>query len=160
MPGSPLRVDYTDGVDQIHGTDINQWTGRINEHSDLLAAIPADIILVQIGNTPRSVGTGDFSTGFYVGRGFAATKITYQFDTADNSGNTSVQLNRNGSLVTSSNIVVSSANQADSTGTDAARTAVISQTFIVGDRIGLSVTATGGAPIGKGLRAWIVGTWS
>lgn len=119
----------------------------------------SDFILVQVGNVARAVGSGDFAVGHYVGRAFTVTKVVYQFDTADASGNTTVELRRNGSQVASSNVTVSAANQADGTGTDSARTATISQSFSVGDRINLQITAVGTTP-GKGLRAWIVGTWN
>lgn len=121
--------------------------------------IPADFMLVQVGNTARATGSGDFAVGHYVGRAFTATKVVYQFDTADASGSTTVELRCNGSQVTSSSVAVSAANQADGTGTDAARTVTISQSFSVGDRINLQITAVGTTP-GKGLRAWIVGTWN
>lgn len=122
-------------------------------------AIPADFMLVQVGNTARATGTGDFAVGHYVGRAFTATKVVYQFDTADASGSTAVELRRNGSQVTSSNLTVTAANQADGTGTDSARAATISQSFSVGDRINLQITSVGTTP-GKGLRAWVVGTWN
>jgi len=120
---------------------------------------PSDTLIVQVGNTTRSVGYGDFATGFYVGRAFTATKVVYQFDTADGSGSTAVQLRRNGTLVTSSNLTVSAANQADGTSTDAARSATISQSFAIGDRMALYISSIGSTP-GKGLRAWIVGTYN
>lgn len=123
-------------------------------------AIPSDFMPVQFGpNTLRAAGTGDFPTGFYVGRAFTATSITYQFDVADGSGSTVVNLFHNGSSVAAAALTVSAANQADSTGTDAARTATFSQAYAVGDRIALNVVSVGGTP-GKGLRAWILGTWT
>lgn len=122
--------------------------------------VPADMILVHTsGLTTRATGYGAFPVGFYVGRAFTATKIIYQFDTADASGSTSAELRRNGSTVTSSNLTISAANQADGTGTDSARTATISQSFSVGDRMALYISATGTTP-GAGLRAWIIGTWN
>lgn len=121
-------------------------------------AIPADFVIVQSGAT-RATGSGDFTVGFYVGRAFTATKVVYQFETADASGSTTVELRRNGTQVTSSSVAVTAANQADSTGTDAARTVTISQSFAVGDRINLQITGIGTTP-GKGLKAWIVGTWN
>lgn len=121
-------------------------------------AIPADFVLVQ-SNSTRAVGMGDFTVGFYVGRAFTATKVIYQFETADASGSTTVELRRNGTQVTSSSVAVTAANQADGTGTDAARTVTVSQSFSVGDRINLQITAIGTTP-GKGLKAWVVGTWN
>lgn len=120
---------------------------------------PADFILVQVGNVARAVGSGDFAVGHRVGRAFTATSVIYQFDTADASGSTTVELRRNGTQVTSSSVAVTAANQADGTGTDAARTVTISQAFAAGDRINLQITAVGTTP-GTGLRAWIVGTWN
>lgn len=149
---------YTSG-----GTDVAIADGGTGASTAAAAltnlAIPADFMIVQTGNIARATGTGDFTVGHYVGRAFTATKVIYQFDTADASGNTSVELRRNGSQVTSSNLTVSAANQADGTGTDSARTATISQSFAVGDRINLQITAVGTTP-GKGLRAWILGTWN
>jgi len=123
-------------------------------------ALPSDFILVQFGpSTARAAGTGDFPTAFYVGRAFTATSIVYQFDTADASGSTTVLVQRNGSTVTGSSLTVASTDQADGTATDAARTAAINQSFAVGDRINLDITAVGTTP-GNGLRAWILGTWN
>lgn len=121
---------------------------------------PSDFILVQFGgNTTRAVGTGDFATAFYVGRAFTATSITYQFDTADSSGSTTVNLSLNGSAISATSTAVTAANQADGTSTDAARTKTFSQSFSIGSRINLAITATGTSP-GRGLRAWIVGRWN
>lgn len=122
--------------------------------------VPSDFILVQFGgNTTRSTGTGDFTVAFYVGRAFTATSVVYQFDTADASGSTTVLLQRNGSTVSGSSTSITAANQADGTGTDSARTAAVSQSFSVGDRINLSISSVGTTP-GKGLRAWVLGTWN
>lgn len=120
-------------------------------------SIPCDFVF-QAQTGVRATGAGDFEVGIYVGRAFTATSVTYQFDTADASGNTSVEVRRNGSQVTSSNLTVSAANQADGTSTDSARTASFSQSFAVGDRLGIQCTAVGTTP-GEGLRAYIFGTW-
>jgi hypothetical protein len=127
--------------------------------ANITVPVPADFLLVQVGNAARAVGSGDFAVGHYVGRAFTATKVVYQFDTADASGSTTVELRRNGTQVTSSSVAVTAANQADGTGTDAARTVTISQSFSAGDRINLQITAVGTTP-GNGLRAWVVGTWN
>lgn len=122
--------------------------------------VPSDFMLVQFGqNTPRNVGYGDFTQGFYVGRAFTATSITYQFDVVDTSGSSTVNLYRNGAAIAATTMTITAANQADGTGTDAARTASFSQSFSVGDRIALYVSAAATTP-GSGLRAWIVGTWN
>lgn len=150
--------DPNDPDNVVNAALLNALGVEINALEATVATLStfADLFLVQVGNIARAVGTGDFTTGFYVGRAFTATKIVYQFDTVDGSGSTTVQLNRNGSLVSSSNITVSAANQVDSTGTDAARSATINQAFSTGDRIGLSITAIPGTP-GKGLRAYVQG---
>jgi hypothetical protein len=123
-------------------------------------AIPSDFIVVQFGPaTVRAAGTGDFPTGFYVGRAFTATSITYQFDVADGSGSTVVNLLHNGTSVSAAAATVSAANQADGSGTDSARTATFSQSYAIGDRIALSIVSVGGTP-GNGLRAWVTGTWN
>lgn len=121
-------------------------------------AIPCDFVMIAQTGT-RVTGIGDLAVAQYVGRAFTLTKVIYQFDTADASGNTSVETRRNGSQVTSSNLTVSAANQADGTSTDAARTATISQSFAVGDRITPWITAVGTTP-GKGVRAYYFGTWN
>ena len=54
---------------------------------------------------------------------------------------------------------MTAANQADGTSTDSARTATFSQSFAVGDRIGVNITAVGTTP-GKGLKVYIFGTWN
>lgn len=151
--------DPNDPDNVVNAALLNALGVEINALEATVATLStfADLFLVQFGNSVRAVGTGDFATGFYVGRAFTATKIVYQFDTVDGvSTSTSIQLNRNGSLVSSSNITVSAANQADGTGTDAARSATINQAYSIGDRIGLSITAVPGTP-GKGLRAYIQG---
>lgn len=130
-----------------------------NASADITIPIPADFMLVQVGNVARATGSGDFAVAHRVGRAFTATSVIYQFDTADASGSTTVELRRNGSQVASSSVAVTAANQVDGTGTDAARTVTISQSFSVGDRINLQITGVGTTP-GKGLRAWIVGTWN
>lgn len=130
-----------------------------NGSANITIPVPSDFMLVQVGNTARATGSGDFAVAHYVGRAFTATKVVYQFDTADASGSTTVELRRNGTQVTSSSVAVTAANQADGTGTDAARSVTISQSFSIGDRINLQITGIGTTP-GKGLRAWIVGTWN
>lgn len=121
-------------------------------------SIPSDFVIVQ-SNSTRATGMGDFTVAFYVGRAFTATKVVYQFETADASGSTTVELRHNGTQVTSSSVAVTAANQVDGTGTDAARTVTISQSFSAGDRINLQITAIGTTP-GKGLKAWILGAWN
>lgn len=123
--------------------------------------VPSDFVFVAVSPaTTRAVGSGDWTVGLYVGRAFTLTKAVYQFETADASGNTTVEVRRNGAQVTSSNLTISAANQADGTGTDSARTAAsISQSFAVGDRIGGQITAVGTTP-GKGLKIYLFGTWN
>lgn len=122
--------------------------------------IPSDFVYVAIGSaTARTVGSGDFTVGQYIGRAFTLTKVVYQFDTADASGNTVVEVRRNGTAVTSSSATVSATNQVDGTGTDAARTVTPTQTFAVGDRLLVQTTAIGTTP-GKGLRAYLLGVWA
>lgn len=118
----------------------------------------ADIIIVAQTGT-RVTGIGDVLVGFYVTRAFVLQSVTYQFGTADASGSTSVELGRNGSQVASSNLTVSAANQADGTGTDAARTASPTQAFSVGDRLTVNVTAVGTTP-GKQLIAVLRGRYT
>lgn len=138
-----------------------RYVGTKGDSGDEIAqfnSIPCDFIF-QAQTGIRQTGVGDFAVGLYVGRAFTVTSITYQFDTADASGNTSVELRRNGSQVTSSNLTVSAANQADGTSTDSARTATPTQSFAVGDRLGIQITAVGTTP-GRGIRAYILGTWN
>ena len=122
--------------------------------------VPADFLFVLTSPaTTRAVGTGDWTTGMYVGRAFTLTKCVWQFETADASGSTTVEVRRNGTAVTSSSITVTAVNQADGTGTDAARTATVSQSFAVGDRLLPAITAIGNTP-GKGAKVYLFGTWN
>ena len=122
--------------------------------------VPADFLFVLTSPaTTRAVGTGDWTTGMYVGRAFTLTKCVWQFETADASGSTTVEVRRNGTAVTSSSITVTAVNQADGTGTDAARTATVSQSFAVGDRLLPAITAIGTTP-GKGAKVYLFGTWN
>jgi hypothetical protein len=130
-----------------------------NGTANITIPVPSDFMLVQVGNIARAVGSGDFAVGHYVGRAFTVTKVVYQFDTVDASGSTTVELRRNGTQVTSSSVAVTAANQVDGTATDAARSVTVNQSFSVGDRISLQITGVGTTP-GKGLRAWVVGTWN
>ena len=106
----------------------------------------------------RAVGTGDLAAGMVVARPFTISKVIYQFDTADASGSTTVQIRRNGSNVTASQLAVTAANQADGSGTDTARTATFTQAYSVGDRFALGCTAVGTTP-GRGLRVYVFGEW-
>lgn len=121
--------------------------------------IPCDFVFVVIGPQTIRSTTEDWTVGQYVGRAFTLTKAIYQFETADASGNTSVEVQRNGSPVTSSDKTISAANQVDGTGTDSARTATFSQSFSVGDRILPVCTGVGTTP-GRGLRVYLFGTWN
>lgn len=123
--------------------------------------VPCDFVYVCTSpGTARATGTGDWTVGMYVGRAFTLTSVTYQFETADASGTTSCEVRRNGSQVSSSNLTtLSVANQADGTSTDAARTATPNQSFAVGDRLLVQITAIGTTP-GKGLKVYLKGTWN
>jgi hypothetical protein len=128
--------------------------------ANLAAGIPCDFVWVAQSGT-RVAGIGDFAVGMYVGRAFTITSAIYQFDTADASGNTVVELRKNGSAVTASSATISAANQVDGTGTDAARTVTpnTNNSFAIGDRFVLWTTSVGTTP-GKGVRAYIKGTWN
>lgn len=121
-------------------------------------ALPCDFVMMSHSGL-RATGIGDLAVAQYVGRAFTLTKVVYQFDTADASGSTTVETRRNGSQVTSSSIAVTAANQVDGTGTEAARTVTINQSFAVGDRITPWITGVGTTP-GRGLRAYYFGTWN
>lgn len=162
---SNLAVGTTSGT-ACEGNDSRLSNTRTPTDGSVTAAklaanvIASDFVIVALGDgATRATGGGDFSTGFYVGRAFTLTKIVYQFGTADASGNTSVELRRNGTKITSSDLTVSAANQADGTGTDTARTATVNQSIAAGDRLLVYVTAVGTTP-GKGLRAYLFGTWN
>jgi hypothetical protein len=136
------------------------WTNRSVAQVKADLGIPADFVFVAVADaTARAAGSGDWTIAQYVGRAFTLTSVTYQFATADASGSTAIEVRRNGSQVASSNLTVTAANQADGTGTDAARTAAPNQSFAVGDRIGIQITSVGTTP-GKGLRAYLFGTWN
>jgi hypothetical protein len=122
--------------------------------------VPCDFMYVAVGpSTARAIGNGDWTVDMYVGRAFTATSAVYQFETADASGSTSATIRRNGTAVTNAGVTVTAANQADGSSTDSARTATFSQSFAVGDRFGVNITAVGTTP-GKGLKVWIFGTWN
>jgi hypothetical protein len=171
--------------EKMEASDFNVYAAKINDLQTQVASVPSDVnldtinaqltilqaavsalvkppsdfIIVQMGGgTSRSVGYGDFLTGFYVGRAFTAGKVIYQFDSADGSGNSVVEMRRNGVQVSGSSLSISAANQVDGSGTDAARTATVNQLFSVGDRISLYCSSMGYNP-GKGLRAWVYGVW-
>lgn len=122
--------------------------------------IPCDFVFVAIGPLTQRSTTEDWTVGQYVGRAFTLTKVIYQFETADNGGNTTAEVQRNGTQVSGSDKTVSAANQVDGTSTDSARTATFSQSFSVGDRVNVIQTATGTAPAGRGLRAYLFGTYN
>lgn len=124
---------------------------------DMPAGIPCDFVWVAQTGT-RVVGVGDLAAGMVIVRPYTTSKVVYQFDSADASGSTSVEVRRNGTAVGASQLSVSAANQADGTGTDAARTATFTQAWAVGDRFALAATALGTTP-GKGLRVYMFGTW-
>lgn len=120
--------------------------------------VPCDFVWVSHTGT-RATGVGDLAAGMVVARAFTVTKVIYQFDTADASGSTTVECRRNGTQVSGSSLSVTAANQTDGTATDAARTATFTQSYAVGDRFALAITALGTTP-GKGLRAYVFGTWN
>ncbi|WP_280465222.1 hypothetical protein [Nocardia brasiliensis] len=123
--------------------------------------VPSDFFYVELSpQITRAVGLSDWTVDMYVGRAFTMTGVVYQFETADASGNTTVEVQKNGSQATGSSKTVSAANQADGSGTDSARTASgLSVSYAAGDRFGLAITAIGTTP-GKGLKAWILGTYN
>lgn len=162
--GGTLAADRTLTV--AYGT--SSTTAAVGNDSRLSDArtpsantVPCDFVYVCTSpGTARAVGAGDWTVGMYVGRAFTLTKVVYQFETADASGTTSCEVRRNGSQVSSSNLTtLSVANQADGTSTDAARTATPNQSFAVGDRLLVQITAIGTTP-GKGLKAYLLGTWN
>lgn len=123
-------------------------------------ALPCDFVWAPQVNSTRKLGTGDLGN-MYVGRPFIVDEVTYQFETADASGSTTVRILKNGTAVVGSSKTVTAADQADTTGTDAARTAVLtdaSRQFAKGDRFALDVSALGTTP-GKGVRVYVRGTW-
>ncbi|QIS06746.1 hypothetical protein F5X71_34540 [Nocardia brasiliensis] len=119
--------------------------------------VACDFVWVAQTGT-RTTGVGDLAAGMYVGRPFTLTKAIYQFDSADGGGSSTVELRRNGAQVPNSNLSVTATSQVDNTTTDAARTAAINISYAVGDRLALALTAPGTTP-GKGLRAYLFGTW-
>lgn len=152
-----LAVAYgTSGTTACVGNDSRLSNTRTPSSN----TVPCDFMYVAVSPaTTRAVGNGDWTVDMYVGRAFTATAAVYQFETADASGSTSATIRRNGTAVTNAGVTVTAANQADGSSTDSARTATFSQSFAVGDRIGVNITAIGTTP-GKGLKVWIVGTWN
>jgi hypothetical protein len=155
--GKVLTSD-ADGDATWETPDVTQ--AELDAKANTAGGIPSDFVYEELSPaTTRSVGGTDRLVGMYVGRAFTLTKVVYQFDSADALGNTSVEVRRNGSQVASSNLTISAANQADGTGTDSARTATPNQSFAIGDRVKLQITAVGTTP-GKGLKAYLFGTWN
>lgn len=123
-------------------------------------ALPCDFIWVAQSGT-RKTGIGDLAVGRYIGRALVISEITYQFDTADASGSTTVAIQKNGVNVVGSSQAITAANQADGAGTDAARTFTLSDAsrqFAKGDRFALNVSSLGTTP-GKGVSVWVRGAW-
>lgn len=123
-------------------------------------ALVADFVWVAQSGT-RKTGIGDLAAPQYIGRALIIQEITYQFDTADASGSTTVAIQKNGVNVVGSSQAITAANQVDGTATDAARTFTLtdsSRQFAKGDRFALNVSAIGTTP-GKGVRVWIRGVW-
>lgn len=162
--GGALSADQTLTV-AYGSTSTTACVGNDARLSDARAPLagtnPSDFLYVVTSPaSARAVGAGDFTVGMRVGRAFTLTSCIYQFETADASGSTSAQINKNGTLVPSSGVTVTAANQADGTSTDAARTATPTATsFAVGDRISGSITAVGTTP-GKGLKVYLLGTFN
>ncbi|MBF6399797.1 hypothetical protein IU438_28925 [Nocardia cyriacigeorgica] len=150
---SSLTLGTTAGT-ACEGNDVRLSNAR----TPAANTVPCDFVWVSHSGT-RAVGVGDLAAGMVVARAFTVTKVIYQFDTADASGSTTVECRRNGSQVSGSSLAVTAANQADSAATDAARTATFTQAYAVGDRFALAATALGTTP-GKGLRAYVFGTWN
>lgn len=121
----------------------------------------ADYVIVAVSDhSNRATGSGDFQTGLYVTRSMLVNAVVYQFGTADLSGSTAVDIFQNGATFGAS-LTVSSANQADGTSTDSARTKTFSTpvTLNAGDRLLPKITSVGSSP-GVGLRIYLVGTWA
>ncbi|MGW0245039.1 hypothetical protein ACWDYH_00175 [Nocardia goodfellowii] len=122
--------------------------------------VPCDFVWVSHSGN-RAAGTGDIGA-MYVGRAFIADSVTYQFDTADASGTSTVEIRRNGTQVVGSQLAVTAANQVDGTATDPARSAALtdsSRSYAIGDRFALALVTPGTTP-GKGLRVYVKGRWA
>jgi len=107
-----------------------------------------DMSIVAFGaSTARATGTGDFPFGIRLPRAVTVTSVTYRCATADASGNTVVELRKNGSTVSGSSATISAANQVTPGGT-----ATGSWSFAAGDILTVYITAVGTTP-GKGIIA-------
>lgn len=100
--------------------------------------------------TTRSVGYNDCALGIKLRRAATFTEVMFRFGTADSSGSTTVELRKNGTLVTGTQTTVSSANQG------AGVTLTGSWSFAKNDVLTVYVSTVGTGP-GKGLVAEVAG---
>lgn len=116
---------------------------------------PTRATLVQTVSA-RATGLGQIPEGARPGP-CTLTEVTYEFGTADASGSTVVELRRNGVLLAGSQLTVSAANQANNSGTEAARTGTGSWVFGKNDSLTVNVVSVGTTP-GSRLTAHVYGT--
>lgn len=110
------------------------------------AVIPADMSMVVFGkDSVRTVGTGDNPFGVKVQRSLTIQAVTARVLTADASGSMSVELRKNGGLITGTGQTIPAASQVSGTSVTG-----LSATCVEGDIITAYITATGTSP-GKGL---------
>jgi hypothetical protein len=117
-----------------------------------VSGVPYDLSYVQIFGI-RTTGLGDNSMGMKLSRAVTFTQVIYRGQTADSSGNLSVEIRKNGSQVSGTNLVIAAADQ---TAGGANATATGSWSFAAGDILTIYVTGVGTSP-GNGLVADIKG---
>lgn len=112
--------------------------------------LPHDMTVVQFSDgTVRATGLGDLTLGVCVQRAFTLKGVRYRFATADASGNTVVELRKNGTQISGTSKTVAAADQLGTSGS-AREITGLSVAVAKGDVITAYITGVGTTP-GKGL---------
>jgi hypothetical protein len=141
---SSIRVVVIGGAVMVTPGDGTVTAAKIAAHT-----IPYDVSYPQTLGT-RATGLGQNKMGVKLQRAVRFTSVTYRVETADASGNLTVELRKNGSAVSGSSATIAAASQV------AGGTATGSWDFAAGDILTVNVTAVGTTP-GTGLIADITG---
>lgn len=158
-----LATDSVDASKIVNGTIMD---AEINASAAValakLGGKGASFAFVVQGGTRAVNAFGDLLVGMYVMQPFVVDSILYQFGSADASGSSTFKCKKNASdMLTSGQAGITAANQADGTGTDAARTFVPTSntSFAKGDRFGVETLTVGTTP-GKVLIVIVEAHWA
>jgi hypothetical protein len=144
LPLGKFGYDYQSG-DLRLGDGVGTW-GQLSVRFVMRSSVPADLSMIVCGkDTTRATGTGDNPFGIKVQRALTITAYTVRCLTADASGSMTVQLYKNGTAISGTDLSVAAANQV----AGASKTG-LSVSLAVGDVLTMQITATGSTP-GKGL---------